>query len=274
MCRKKIQNYFIKNLKRFALFLFVITQAGNGYSQSKDDPRFEIILETCDCPSRVINTDSVYSFLNAAHLDEFGLGYIFMLNSKPFPIHELKKIDGFRYLFDFMPPDAPINKQARERLFSLFSAVLDSATTFTTSIDAWDITGLPEGWLLYNDKNPIYNLVSTLPRYESHNSLKHKGFKNKKQQQALLDGIRYAKDCSFDKILDISMSVPVFDKDYEYALFYIRNLGIASGSTRYAVFIYRRDSERGWKVHAIGHRRMYQYLPVLDVKTLLLIERW
>lgn len=264
MYREKSQNHYARNLKRFALSLFILLQAGNSYSQSRSDNIYKSILEECDCPDRVVNTDSVYSFLNAVNLEKFGYEHhIYMLKSKPFPLREIKDVSGFGYLLKHrylntdkssVPEDY---RKEREQLISLFASI-DSTTTFTPSIVGWDISRLPEGWMLYNKSG--FSLGGATSWFESHYPSKRKIFKNKKQNLAFLDGIRYAQNSTHKKMVYFSMSVPVFDKDYEYAFLFITNNSWSRNISEACAFIiYHRDPEKGWTVYLSGNKYEFKY---------------
>ena len=259
MCRKKMQIHCVENLKRFVLFLFFILQVGNGYSQSRYDSEYKSILEKCNCPSRIINTDSVYSFLKAVNLDEMvNKDFSYMLRSKPFTLDEFKNVaeSGSPFFWREMIRNrySTTDTTQMKRLISLYSATLDSTTTFTRPITAWDISEFPEEWLHYNEKNTISDLINSTPWVEEHYPSKRKDFKNKKQQKAFKDGIDYARQSSGKRLIDISLSIPVFDKDYEYAFLFIANNRWSDISGACAFIIYRRDPKKGWVVWISGNK--------------------
>ena len=234
------------------------------------DSIYKSVLENSSCRSRIINTDSVYSFLNAAHLDEIGFGHVFLLKSTPHPIHELKDVPGFRNFIDSIrvletddnPSVQEEVKHERERLISLFASVLDSTTTFSQPFTNWDISRLPEGWLLYN-KNPIYDFIVATPwsektgYYNSWYGKRKSGGKNKKQRKVFKEGVEYAQRNSFKRRIDLSLSMPVFDKDYEYALLFVANNRSPKLEEACAFILYKRDSENGWEVYVSGN--MFHY---------------
>lgn len=259
----------LKTLKRFILPLFILMQVENGYSQSMQDSIYKSVLENSLCHSRIIDTDSVYSFLNAAHLDEIGFGHVFLLKSTPFPIHDLKDVPGFLQFID-----STRVLDTDDNLSGFFTSILDSATTFKHPITNWDISRFPEEdrWLLYNEKNPIYDLIAATTWFDERKEVsdftfnvrevrksKRNGSRNKKQQQAFEEGVEYAQVSGFKRRLDISMSVPVFDKDYKYALLFIANNRSRNFGEEGAFILYQRDSETGWKVYASGN--MHHYTP-------------
>ena len=264
------QYHYLKTLKRFILLLFVILRVGDGYSQSMQDSIYKSVLENSSCHSRIIDTDSVYSFLNAAHLNEIGFGHVFLLKSTPFPIHDLKDVPGFRQFIDSTRVlDTDDNssakegvKQERERLISLFASVMDNATTFSQPFTNWDISRMPEGWLLYN-KNPIYDFIVATPwsekagYYNSRYGKRKSGGENKKQRKVFKEGVEYAQRNSFKRRIDLSLSMPVFDKDYEYALLFVANNRSPKLEAACAFILYKRDSENGWEVYASGN--MFHY---------------
>ena len=232
-------------MRTIYLLILILLSAEMGYSQSGDS-MYNSIQEEHGCSDGMVYTDSVYSFLRAAHFEEIESGHIFILKSKPFPIHELRAVAGFRPLTDTMP------------------VVLDSATTHTQPITVWDISRLPkEGWLLYDDKNPIYDLIVATPwseerGYYKSGFIKRKrkyGGENKKRRQAFKEGVEFTQKSNLERTLDISMSAPVFDKNYEYALLFMKNNSVPDLEKAFTFYLYKRDTEKGWRVYSSGNIR-------------------
>ena len=249
-------------MKTFYLLILIILSAKTGYSQSVDS-MYNTIPKEQNCSVEVICTDSVYSFLKTAPLNQLGEGHLFALYMTPVPACELKENHVF-LMFDkastlAMPESEDLSQQeemkvARERLADLYALAIDSATTFSQPVVTWDLTKFPKDWILYNQKS-IYKIYNNIDAYtawiENNYNAKHKSSKAEKQKQASLEGVRYAQSSSYKRTFAISLSVPVFDKSYQYALLFITNNSIGSEGAS-AFVLYKRDSAEGWKVYTSG----------------------
>lgn len=193
-----------------------------------------IIVDACNCQNRVINSDSVYSFLQNAPLDKIAKSdALVILVGEPLPWSELaseyKISRSTLHLYHFTKEIFMdrYNKETKtvipiyknwtykndeilplESFNQLFAAAWDSTTTYTPKIDQWDIFRIRDNWFTENQyeklNNQIRKVNKVTPRF---------------------DFMRF--------------TIPVFDESYTYALM------ICDFSSMYIPLLFKRE-ENGW----------------------------
>lgn len=183
-----------------------------------DDPEFPDIIRVRKHLHRIINTDSVYRFFQADIFKPFKTLKVItndhpiandsvikiLRTDKYYILDELKR---FYYIPDernkIMPPDV---------LKKMIYAVTDSTTQYTQPIHNWDVSRMGERYIA---ETTMHRIVLSLHDYAS------------KEDKAKIRWTRKTYDCCstlysifMDSAVRLKISLPIFDEEYKYALFF------------------------------------------------------
>jgi hypothetical protein len=222
-------------------------------------------IEACDCPNRLISTDSVYSFFQSEFFNKLTVSnYVLVLDKYPISQSEfIKRINkrytlltmmitlntsGYNY---FMPNRAALQKRFFEKPYiktdyfsvetyiDLMSAALDTTTRYTEPIKTWDVSRLGREWMLSDN----YQYIDSMMTRKTDNQIDAKRKESKRQSKkvkAFIKGIEYPCILFAYSSRFINMSLPVFDSTYNYAV-----IGLTLGNNNNTTVIFKREVA-GW----------------------------
>lgn len=217
--------------------------------------RREKITRECNCPNQVINTDSVYSFINSNPFKPLELGYnIFIIEDKPIPINTLLNSTAKYHLFDhlraFYEEEVPFERNEKippKVLQKMLAITFDSTTQFTEPIVKWNVARMGEQWI--NRSN--YRYISDLTEK---NIANNKGKKNEQAAEIFRSTINHS-------LIFFNFSVPVFDDDYNYAFMVCNLASDSDGNYDVAFALFKRD-EQGWNPFYVIKKMRFGDAPI------------
>ncbi len=218
----------------------------NKYIDEKEREKRNLLIEKCNCPEQVINTDSVYSFLKSGtfgfrkgnimwEVEDEPISYDSLINIvekyrmlKPLEWYYTEKDTTINKMEEFIPP-ATFRK--------MLSVMFDPTTQLSSPIVKWNAARLGEEWI--TKSNNLYLNILLNKRMKKRNEKAYYKF--------------LSLFSSANSFLGIKMSVPVFDDEYKYA-FMILDMG---KGYCYALF-HRKEtqwepvfvSEGGWSQYS------------------------
>lgn len=187
---------------------------------------------------RVINTDSVYSFFNANIFKPYRNIQI-VVDDHPMPNDAIIEIfRSYRYsvlevLSRLYSPSSLSELMPSTTLQEMVYAIIDSTTHYTEPIPNWDVTRMGERYIALTTNVRVENSLSDYAIIEDKSKRRNAG-KSAEIFRELSTGVY------FSGTIALKMSLPIFDEEYKYALFFFIDRKYFGRS--FAIFE-RRDGE-------------------------------